>query len=190
VSPLAKAKSEVTEAVVLVRSAFSGTLLRMDFATIADDLNETVRAALPMLHGVTNTEASLSAAPGKWSKKEILAHLIDSASNNHQRFVRAAMQESLEFPGYEQDRCIAVQKPNLMSWEMLIDLWSAYNWYLAHVLNQLPTSSSEASCRIGAHAPVTLVWLANDYVEHLKHHLNQIVGKKFATAWTAWSAKA
>jgi len=162
----------------------------MDFATVSEDLNETVRAALSMLHRVSNTEASLSAAPGKWSKKEILAHLIDSASNNHQRFVRATIQGSLEFPGYEQDRCIAVQKPNLMSWEMLIDLWSSYNWYLAHIMSQLPMSSSETPCRIGAHAPVTLLWLAKDYVEHSKHHLNQIVGNTFPTQWKSWSAKA
>ena len=157
----------------------------MDFTSVANDLNEAIRSALPMLHGIGNSEASHSPAPGKWSKKEILGHLIDSASNNHQRFVRAAILGGLEFPGYDQERCIAIQKPNQGSWEMLIDLWSAYNWYLAHVLSQFPASSERIPCSIGGNAPVTLLWLANDYVEHLKHHLNQIVGKQFATAWSA-----
>lgn len=156
----------------------------MNFPSIADDLNETVRAALPMLHRITNSEASMSPGPGKWSKKEILAHLIDSASNNHQRFVRAAIQGSLEFPGYDQERSIEVQKPKQTSWEMLIDLWSAYNRYLAHVLSHLSDSSAETPCSIRGREPVTLQWLASDYVEHLKHHLNQIVGRQFTTAWS------
>jgi len=155
----------------------------MDFTTVANDLGEAIRLAGPMLRQVGNTEASFASAPSKWTKKEILAHLIDSASNNHQRFVRAAAQGSLEFPGYDQDALIAVQKPNTMSWELLIEFWSEYNRYLVHVLNQIPASSAEVKCSIGGKAPVTLLWLANDYVEHLKHHLNQIVGQRFETAW-------
>jgi hypothetical protein len=156
----------------------------MDFSIVASELGETIRQALPMLHQVGNTEASLRAAPEKWSKKEILAHLIDSASNNHQRFVRAASEGRLDFPGYDQDKHIAVQKPSTMSWELLIEFWSNYNWYLAHLLNQLPASSSDIQCSIGGQPPVTLLWLATDYVSHLKHHLNQIVGKRFETEWS------
>ena len=78
-----------------------------------------------------------------------------------------------------------LQHPNGASWELLIELWSAYNRYLAHVLQQIPESSAQIQCRIGAGAPVTLVWLATDYVEHLKHHLNQILGNRFETAWSA-----
>jgi hypothetical protein len=99
--------------------------------------------------------------------------------------VRAASQGSLDFPGYEQAEMIAVQKPNLASWELLLELWSSYNRYLAHVLNHLPESCSEVPCKIGDHSAVTLLWLAADYVEHLKHHLNQIVGSRFPTAWSA-----
>ena len=154
----------------------------MDFATVANDLGDAIRLAGPMLRQVGNTEAGLS-APGKWSKKEILAHLIDSASNNHQRFVRAAAQGKLEFPGYDQDALIAVQKPNTTSWEMLIEFWAAYNRYLVHVLNQIPVSAAEVQCSIGGKPPVSLLCLASDYVEHLKHHLNQILGKRFETEY-------
>ena len=94
------------------------------------------------------------------------------------------MQDALEFPGYQQERCVCVQKPNQTSWEMLIDLWSSYNWYLAHVLSHLPASSEQTPCSIGGSDPVTLLWLTNDYVEHLKHHLNQILGKQFTTSWS------
>ncbi|HVH85512.1 MAG TPA: DinB family protein [Terriglobales bacterium] len=153
------------------------------FASISSSLLETVRSAEPMLHEVGNADATFRAVPGKWSGKEILAHLIDSASNNHQRFVRAATQGNLQFPGYEQDKMVSLQNPNLASWELLIELWSAYNRYLAHVLQQIPDSSAEIACSIGGRPPVTLLWLAGDYVEHLRHHLNQIVGNRFQTAW-------
>lgn len=157
----------------------------MDFARISAELSEVVQSSEPLLRQFRNVEATFQQAPGKWSKKEILAHLIDSASNNHQRFVRAASQGSLEFPGYDQEKMVVLQHPNLASWELLIELWSAYNRYLAYVLSQMPASSAEVQCRIGGRPPVTLIWLANDYVEHLKHHLNQIVGNQFSTAWKA-----
>lgn len=163
----------------------SGRLVAMNFQAIAEELSETVRSSQALLHQIGNADAAARPSPGKWSKKEILAHLIDSASNNHQRFVRAATQGSLDFPGYDQAQMVALQKPNLASWELLIELWSSYNRYLAHVLNQFPDSCSEMQCKIGAHAPVTLLWLAADYVEHLKHHLNQIIGSRFPTAWSA-----
>lgn len=157
----------------------------MSFSPIAADLSETVLACEPLLRQVRNADATFHPAPGKWSKKEILGHLIDSAANNHQRFVRAAAQGSLDFPGYEQERMVAVQNPNLASWELLVELWSAYNRYLAYILGQLPEPCAQASCIIGGRPPVSLLWIASDYVEHMKHHLNQIVGNRFPTAYGA-----
>src|SRR5690348_5974905 len=122
---------------------------RMTFASISSDLLQTVRIAEPMLHDIGNADATFRPALNKWSKKEILAHLIDSASNNHQRFVRAASQGSLEFPGYDQEKLIALQNPNGASWELVIELWSAYNRYLAHILQQFPESSTQVQCSIG-----------------------------------------
>ena len=146
------------------------------FSELATALSAIVQESEGLLHQIGNAQASGSPAPGKWSKKEILAHLIDSASNNHQRFVRAAAQGSLDFPGYDQNRMVAVQSPNSTSWDLLIELWSSYNRYLAHILGHLPAECADVQCSIGGRAPVTLLWLASDYVAHLKHHLNQIVG--------------
>ena len=154
----------------------------MDFPTIAANLSQAVQACEPLLRHVRNADATFRPAPGKWSKKEILGHLIDSAANNHQRFVRAASQGSLDFPGYEQEKMVAIQNPNLASWELLVELWSAYNRYLAYIIGQLPASAAEVSCIIAEHPSVTLLWLAGDYVRHMKHHLNQILGNSVTTA--------
>ena len=104
----------------------------------------------------------------------MLGHLIDSASNNHQRFVRASLEDSLELPGYEQDGFVRVQSPATASWDLLVSLWAAYNRYLAHVIAHLPASKLYTPCGIGSGDPVPLEFLANDYVRHLVHHLDQI----------------
>lgn len=142
--------------------------------SLASSLMSFLNSAEPRLHTIRDDEATTPLRPGAWSRKEILGHLIDSASNNHQRFVRASLQESLEFPGYDQNGCIRVQAPNEADWNVLVSLWASYNRYLAHVISRLPESKLSTSCRIGSGEPVTLEFLANDYVRHLVHHLEQI----------------
>jgi hypothetical protein len=68
-----------------------------------------------------------------------------------------------------------------MDWDFLVDLWTSYNRFLAHVLTVLPASAARIICHIGNNASATLEFIAEDYVAHLKHHLNQIVGQKFET---------
>ena len=151
------------------------------FRLIASDLGRTVAEAKPMLSAMNNADTSTRRNPRKWSRKEILGHLLDSASNNHQRFVRAALQGELSFPGYNQDFLVKLQQFREIDWEFLVDFWASYNRYLAHVISILPAKAARVTCHIGNNAPATLEWIAQDYVAHLKHHLNQIVGKKFET---------
>jgi DinB superfamily len=153
------------------------------FAAAASDLEKTVAQVQPLLGKVTEQEASRRPQPGKWSKKEILGHLLDSASNNHQRFVRAALQRELTFPGYSQDAMVELQRFNEMTWEFLITFWASYNLFLANVLSALPADAAPVQCAIGKNPPATLEWIAQDYVAHLKHHLNQILGKMFETSY-------
>jgi DinB superfamily len=155
------------------------------FATVATDLGRTVAEAKPLLLKLKNVDTSKRPGPGKWSKKEILGHLLDSAGNNHQRFVRAAIQGGLTFPGYEQDKLVDLQGFREMDWGFLVDFWASYNRFLAHVLSCLPANAAKISCTIGDSKPATLGWIAEDYVAHLKHHLNQILGKTFETSYGA-----
>jgi hypothetical protein len=153
------------------------------FAAAASDLGRTVAQARPLLLKLNNADTSPRPSPGKWAKKEILGHLMDSATNNHQRFVRAVIQGSLVFPGYEQDPLVELQQFREVDWGFLVDVWVAYNRLIAHVLTCLPARAAKIECAIGNRAPVTLGWIAEDYVAHLKHHLNQILGKTFETRY-------
>lgn len=155
------------------------------FATTASDLGRTVAEAKLLLLRLNNADTSKRPSSGKWSKKEILGHLMDSAVNNHQRFVRAAIQGSLTFPGYEQEKLVELQRFSEMDWGFLVDLWAGYNRFLAHVLTCLPAKAAKINCTIGNNKPATLSWIAEDYVAHLKHHLNQILGKRFETGYGA-----
>ena len=138
------------------------------------ELLHVVETVEPKLREVSEVESRKPILPGGWSRKQLIGHLIDSASNNHQRFVRAALQGSLDFPGYDQDGNIRVQAVQEADWSLLVSLWAAYNRYLAHVIAHLPASKLETPCRIGSGEPVTLGFLATDYLTHLIHHLGQI----------------
>jgi hypothetical protein len=141
---------------------------------LSQKLRKVIDAAEPKLRKTNATESTKPVLAGGWSRKQVIGHLIDSASNNHQRFVRATLQESLDFPGYEQDGCVRVQAPQEADWELLVSLWAAYNRYLAHVIAHLPESKLGTACRIGSGEAVTLDFLAKDYLRHLVHHLRQI----------------
>jgi hypothetical protein len=141
---------------------------------LSDRLARIVDAVEKELREVSEKDSQEAILPGKWSRKQILGHLIDSASNNHQRFVRAALQDSLEFPGYNQGDCVEVQAIAKADWQTLVALWASYNRYLAHVVAHLPAAKLEVPCRIGSNGPVTLEWLAQDYVRHLVHRLDQM----------------
>jgi hypothetical protein len=137
-------------------------------------LLSVIDAAEPKLRKTIAPDTTKPVLAGGWSRRQLIGHLIDSASNNHQRFVRAALQASLDFPGYEQDECVRVQAPQEADWELLVSLWSAYNRYLAHVIAHLPESKLGTPCRISSGEAVTLDFLAQDYLKHLLHHLRQI----------------
>ena len=70
-------------------------------------LSSVVARALPHLSAISEDAAAQKPNPSKWSKKEILGHLIDSAANNHQRFIRLQLAREIGLPGYEQDNWYA-----------------------------------------------------------------------------------
>ena len=128
----------------------------------------------------------LPRAPGKWSRKEIVGHLIDSASNNHQRFVRAQFTDDLLCASYDQETWVASQRYQSAPWRELVALWSGFNLHLARVIEAIPDeirsrprirhNLHEVAFRtVPANEPTTLEYFMRDYVAHLEHHLEQIL---------------
>jgi hypothetical protein len=151
-----------------------------------DDFRDTVVSATARLQEIPEEISRRQPAPDDWAPIEILGHLIDSAANNHQRFVRAQFTDDLVFPGYDQDEWISSQKYREESWSNVIQLWSAYNLHLVHVASLIPEevlTKSRSSHTLDQIAfklelvdneSATLEKLIRDYLVHLKHHLNQI----------------
>jgi len=144
---------------------------------IADELLEIVETMTPRLRAIEAEQAAEKPRLATWSIKEILGHLVDSASNNHQRFVRAQCEEEYSGPEYEQDQWVSAQAYNESPWRELIDLWRLYNRHLAQVIRRIPEEKFDMICRIGPYEPVTFAFLVEDYVAHIRHHLEQIAGK-------------
>jgi hypothetical protein len=115
--------------------------------------------------------------PKEWSRKQILGHLLDSAANNHHRFVRAQIEGGVTMPAYAQREWVAIQDYETLSWSDLVAFWTAYNRHLLHLIEAIPGPNRKNPCRIGDHDPVTLEFLAIDYVRHLKHHLDQVLSR-------------
>lgn len=133
---------------------------------------EVDRAAAAFRHW-KDDEVSASAGGGKWSRKEILGHLIDSAANNHQRVVRGQLSDALVF-GYDQVAWVEANGYRRRAWSDLVDLWIALNRHLAGAVELVPTGKLATLCAAGQEEPKPLEWWLRDYVRHLKHHIEQI----------------
>ena len=141
---------------------------------VAGELLHVVEATTQSLRRIGDVEASLGSAPGNWSKKEILGHLLDSAVNNHHRFVRAQQVKQLTFPAYEQEQWVSAQSYAECPWQELIDLWRLYNRHLARVISRIPEEKLAVVCVIGTNEPVSLGYLIEDYLVHIRHHLQEL----------------
>ena len=153
---------------------------------LQDRLKRVIDEAQPNLTSVGEESAAYKSHPDKWSKKEILGHLIDSASNNHQRFVRANFQDNLVFNGYVQDGWVELQQYQNADWQRLIDLWYQYNWHLSILIGQIPDEVMNkqhldhnldqiAYKKVSKEQATSLSYFIKDYIDHLEHHLRQIL---------------
>jgi hypothetical protein len=139
-------------------------------------LRFAIRELPLILARISDAEASEPQGPGRWAKKEVIGHLIDSASNNHQRFVRGQLLAGQHFPGYEQEGWVRVQQYRSASWAELIDLWRFYNLHLVRVAEAMPEEARRSQCWSGDEGEFTLATLFIDYVDHMEHHFRKMFG--------------
>ena len=142
--------------------------------SVADDLLSALKIA-DRLREIDETAAARRPAPGKWSKKEILGHLIDSAANNHQRFVRLQMSSEINLPGYDGDEWVRIQRYQDRPWHEIIDLWRHYNTQLASLIRDVDPVALAHLWHMPDGKDANLEFIMSDYVVHLRHHLDQIL---------------
>jgi hypothetical protein len=143
--------------------------------SLSSSFREQIASVYQQLSTLSDQNSQLPFRKGCWSRKEILGHLIDSALNNHQRFVRASLDGVYEGPSYEQQGWVAMHGYATMPWNELLQHWRLQNELLCAVVDRIPETRLEVSCKVGNNSPVTLRFLINDYLTHLHHHVGQIV---------------
>jgi hypothetical protein len=122
---------------------------------------------------------------GGWTRKQIVGHLLDSAANNRQRFVRAAIDGQYAGPKYAQDAWVAAHGYYIQPWEMLLRWWQAEHEILAAVVDRIPEDRLEASCVVGENEPVTLRFLIEDYLAHQRWHFAQLAASVSSSSTSA-----
>jgi hypothetical protein len=151
-----------------------------------EEFKRTIDTASLQLLKLSEAEAAKPRAEEHWSSKQILGHLIDSAANNHARFVLGQLKDDLLFPGYDQDGWVNTNHYQEAVWPQLVDLWRSYNLHLGHLMAHADKEKMNTPCTLHTlqeiafrtvpqSEPVTLEYLMQDYVVHLKHHINQIL---------------
>jgi hypothetical protein len=130
--------------------------------------------AAAALRAIAPDLARVRPAPGKWSRLEELGHLADSAANNHQRIVRAQLEDRPAMPGYDGEAWVRLHDYQSREWPDVIDLWLVLNRQLLAAARAAPDAAWSRMLTVGGGAPMTLAFLVDDYVRHLAHHLRHI----------------
>jgi hypothetical protein len=152
-----------------------------------ENFKHTVDEAGPRLLAISEAESE-AGSPDQWSAKQIIGHLIDSAANNHARFVLGQMRDDLVFAGYDQDQWVRINHYQQAPWPQLVQLWRVYNLHLHHLMAHADSAKLNTPCTrhsleeiafkaVPESKPVTLEYLMRDYVDHLRHHLDQIFSR-------------
>ncbi|MDR3724045.1 MAG: DinB family protein [Terracidiphilus sp.] len=141
--------------------------LALQFRTTIDEFSA-------LLENLPASIADVACRQEGWTGGQIVGHLIDSAANNRQRFVRASIDGRYYGPGYEQDQWVIALGYREQSWDTLLRWWRAEHEILVAVVEHIPEQKLAAECIVEDSAPVTLSFLITDYLRHQRHHFEQL----------------
>jgi hypothetical protein len=139
---------------------------------IATELEEVINKHITELRTIPEAEMSFKPSPAKWSKREILGHLIDSAQSNIRRFIVGQYEEVPKI-GYKQDQWVAITNYQHYPLADIVELWYLLNKHIIAILRN--TSAENAQRKVQTEKLNTIEWLAKDYIHHLLHHLHQVM---------------
>lgn len=143
---------------------------------ITNELRQILESTIPQLVEIPESEISRRSAPGRWTKKEVLGHLTDSAHNNYRRFLCAQYEQPVPVIHYDQDFWVEANQYEKMSTAELILLWKLMNERIIAVLDHMPADNYTKVADTGKEEKElhSMSFLAGDYIRHMKHHLGQI----------------
>lgn len=130
-----------------------------------------------LCNSIDDPVAGINLNEDSWSIKQIIGHLIDSASNNHQRIVRLLLAKTVEFPDYDKDEWLAVENHNAVGFDVLFELFCNFNRLIAHVISRIPETAYHHYWKtdfLDGKDRITLEELSAHYVDHLAIHFDHL----------------
>jgi len=138
------------------------------------ELRALINEVPPRLSQLSSSQVERKLSTAKWSPKEELGHLLDSAANNHQRIVRAQLEDKPRMPGYDGDAWVELHQYQRRNWQEMIELWRALNQQLLTAAEAAPDDAWSRTCTIADSQPLTLKFVFEDYIAHMLHHLKHV----------------
>jgi hypothetical protein len=153
-------------------------------------LQQTIEREISHLRAVDEERARVPRGPGKWCPKEELGHLIDSATNNHVRFVSGAIQPEYCGPSYAQEEWVRLHGYCERPWDTIVNFWFQYNQLLSALVANIPEERLAVKCLIAQGPEVTLGFVIEDYILHMQHHIDQLLRRESVTKYPGAAIRA
>jgi hypothetical protein len=146
----------------------------LDPAELSDRLASVMESATVWLGGLSEAEAGEVEAAGKWSVKQVVGHLTDSALNNIGRVVRFQIASGQVLPGYEQNAWVNLQHYGERDWAAVMALWVALNQQMIWIVRHIKQGKLANVGTVADGDEITLGFLIEDYIAHIEHHLRDL----------------
>lgn len=143
-----------------------------DMKNESERLKENIKKTYGRFSRITEKKASVNLSKDKWSLKEIFGHLVDSAANNYQRFIRLQETDGLDFPGYGYD-WIHMIPYETYPYKQILRLWEQFNLLICHIIENIDETRLGNRWMIDGNQ-LTLGFVVKDYNDHMETHLEQL----------------